>query len=151
MTEHEKRAAQLFLDGCNCAQAVTAAFSDVTGLDPEFSQRMSASFGGGIGGMREVCGAVSGMVLVAGLLYGYTGAEGGEAKTAHYALVQQMTERFRAEAGDVICRELLKLPQPEPAPGTEEFCKKRPCARFVMLAARLLDEYIREHPPVCHG
>lgn len=146
--DHEIQAAQLFLDGYNCAQAIAVAFCDVTGLDKDFSARMASSFGGGIGRLGEVCGAVSGMVMVAGILYGYDSNSEEAAKKAHYALVQTLANRFKEETGSIICRELLKNPpsDPNPTPQTAEFYKQRPCAYMVMIAARILDEYIREHP-----
>lgn len=147
--DHSYQAAELFLSGSNCAQAVVVAFCDVTGLEPDFAAKMASSFGGGMGRLREVCGAVSGMLMVAGLLYGYT--EPGEEdchKKAHYQLVQSLAGKFREEVGSIVCREILKNPpsDPNPTPRTAEFYAKRPCARMVMLAARILDEYIREHP-----
>lgn len=146
--DHELQAAQLFLDGHNCAQAITVAFSDVTGLDQDFSARMASSFGGGMGRMREVCGAVSGMLLVAGLLYGYDPSTGDDDKKAHYTLVQTLAGQFREEVGSIICREILADPpsDPNPTPRTAEFYKQRPCTHMVMVAARILDAYIREHP-----
>ena len=146
--DHTYQAAQLFLDGYNCAQAITVAFSDVTGLDEKLSARLASSFGGGMGRMREVCGAVSGMLMVAGVLYGYDANDDDASKKGHYTLVQELAARFREEVGSIICRELLKNPpsDPAPTPRTAEFYQKRPCARFVMLAARILDDYIAEHP-----
>ena len=145
--DHGFHAAELFVGGYNCAQAIAVAFSDVTGLDEKFSAKMASSFGGGMGRMREVCGAVSGMLLVAGLLYGYD-ADDGESKKTHYALVQELADKFREQAGHIVCRELLKNPpsDPNPTPRTEEFYKDRPCARFVLLAGQILDQYIAEHP-----
>ena len=147
--DHEFLAGDLFLHDKNCAQAVLLAFQDVTGLDPKLAAKLSSPFGGGMGRQREVCGAVSGMLMVAGILYGYD--EPGEndcAKKAHYALVQELCARFRQEAGSIICRELLDNPpsDPNPSPRTAEYYASRPCARMVMLAARILDEYIAEHP-----
>ena len=148
--DHSMRAAELFLEGSNCAQAVVLAFTDVTGLDPKLAARLSSSFGGGMGRMREVCGAVSGMLTVAGLLYGYDDpGEGDCHKKAHYKLVQELAGRFREEIGSIVCREILKNPpsDPNPTPRTAEFYKTRPCARMVIEAARILDDYIAEHPP----
>ena len=147
--DHANKAAELFLSGSNCAQAIVGAFSDVTGLEPGFAAKLSSSFGGGMGRMREGCGAVSGMLMVAGLLYGYD--DPGEKdcnKKEHYKLVQALAGRFREEIGSIVCREILKNPpsDPNPTPRTEEFYKVRPCARMVMTAARILDEYIAEHP-----
>ena len=108
MTRAE-HAAQLFYEGYNCAQAITVAFADVTGLDESFSAKMASSFGGGMGRMREVCGAFSGMLIVLGMLYGYDAAAETESanKKLHYERVQALAERFRTEFGSIICRELL--------------------------------------------
>ena len=149
--DHGIYAAELFLKGYNCAQSVMVAFCDVTGLEKDFAARMASSFGGGMGRMREVCGAVSGMLTVAGLLYGYE--DPGERdcnKKAHYQRVQNLAGQFREEIGSIVCRDILKNPpsDPNPTPRTAEFYKTRPCTRMVMTAARILDRYIEEHPPV---
>ena len=146
--DHSEYAAELFLKGYNCAQSVAVAFCDVTGLDVDFTARMASSFGGGMGRMREVCGAVSGMLMVAGLLYGYDTPGDDVSKKKHYTLVQTLSGRFREEIGSIVCREILKNPpsDPNPTPRTAEFYKVRPCARMVSLAAKILDEYIAENP-----
>ena len=148
--EHGLYAAELFLNGYNCAQAVAIAFCDVTGLDKDFTARMASSFGGGMGRMREVCGAVSGMLMVAGLLYGYDTPGDDVSKKAHYARVQELAGQFRQEVGSIVCREILRNPpsDPNPTPRTAEFYAQRPCARMVILASEILDKYIAEHPPV---
>lgn len=147
--DHSYKAGELFLTGSNCSQAVLLAFNDLTGLDDKTALRISSPFGGGIGRMREVCGAVSGMYMVLGLLYGYE--EPGEKdanKKALYKDVQALAEKFRSECGSILCREILKNPpsDPNPSPRTAEFYKQRPCARMVMTAARILDAYIEAHP-----
>lgn len=141
-----ERAANLFTQGYNCSQSVAIAFSDLTGLDVESSAKLASSFGAGMGCLREVCGAVSGMFLVLGILYGYSDPEDVQGKREHYAAVQQLAEKFRAEAGSIICHEILKNQAANPTPSlrTEEYYAKRPCARMVMLAASILDSYIRE-------
>ena len=146
--ERGLKAAQLFVDGYNCAQAVAVAFCDVTGLDEKMTCRLMSSFGGGMGRMREVCGAVSGMLMVAGLLYGYDVIGDDAVKKAHYALVQELAGQFRQEVGSIVCREILKNPpsDPNPTPRNEAFYRQRPCARLVALAAEILDDYIKEHP-----
>ena len=146
--EHSMKAAELFLQGYNCAQAITVAFCDITGLDAEFSARMASSFGGGMGRMREVCGAVSGMLMVAGLVYGYDRCGDDAGKKEHYALVQELAGQFRQEVGSIVCREILKNPpsDPTPSPRTAEYYAKRPCARMVDTAAQILDRYIQAHP-----
>ena len=147
--DHSIKAGELFLSGCNCAQAVLLAFEDVTGLDRKLAARISAPFGGGMGRMREVCGAVSGMLMVLGYLNGYDDTVEDDAqKRAHYKNVQELAGKFREECGSIICREILKNPpsDPNPTPRTAEFYAKRPCARMVMTAARILDEYMEAHP-----
>ena len=146
--DREYRAAQLFMEGYNCAQAVIMAFSDLIGMDEKTCARLSSSFGGGMGRMREVCGAVSGMLMVAGILYGYDGPEEGNIKKEHYSRVQELAESFRAEAGSIICRDILKNPpeDPTPSPRTAEYYKQRPCARMVALAVRIMEQYINDYP-----
>ncbi len=145
--EHSYSAAEYFVNGYNCAQAVAMAFSDVTGLTPEASARMASGFGGGFGRMREVCGAVSGMVLVLSQLYGYD-TPNQKQQMQLYAQVQALMGKFQEQAGSYICRELLDKPatDPAPSPRTAEYYAKRPCTRMVMLAASLLDTHIAEHP-----
>ena len=145
--DHSITAGELFLVGCNCAQAVFLAFSDVTGIDRKVAAKLSSPFGGGMGRMREVCGAVSGMLMVLGVLYGYDEQDGDPKKKQLYKDVQALAGKFREECGSIICREILKNPpsDPNPTPRTAEFYAQRPCARMVMTAARLLDEFIAEH------
>lgn len=146
--DHGMKAAELFTQGYNCAQSVAVAFCDVTGLDEKTAARMASPFGGGMGRMREVCGAVSGMYLVLGWLYGYDTPGDDVSKKALYADVQAMAARFRGQAGSIVCREILKNPpsDPNPTPRTAEFYQKRPCARMCLLAGRILDDYIAAHP-----
>ena len=146
--DHSQYAAELFCKDYNCAQALMVAFCDVTGLETDVAARLASSFGGGMGRMREVCGAVSGMLMVTGYLYGYDVPGDDEVKKEHYQLVQDLAGKFREEMGSIICRELLKGPpaDPNPTPRTQEFYKTRPCARMVAVAARILDDYIKEHP-----
>ena len=148
MMDHAQYAAELFMEGYNCAQAVAVAFCDVTGMEPKATAKLMSSFGGGMGRMREVCGAVSGMLMVAGVLYGYDVADDEESKKNHYALVQELAGQFREQVGSIVCREILKNPpsDPAPTPRTEEFYKMRPCARMVYLAAEIMEQYIANHP-----
>lgn len=148
--DHILHSGELFMQGYNCAQAIAVAFSNVTGLTPEQSAKMVSAFGGGMGRLREVCGAVSGMFFVTSLLYGYDQPEDDPAKKELYRLVQQLAQQFREVNGSIICREILKNPpsDPNPTPRTAQFYQTRPCARLVMTAAEILDRYIEEHPPV---
>ena len=142
------RAVALFKEGYSCSQAVAMAFCDVTGLDAKLTARMASSFGGGMGRMREVCGAVSGMLMVAGLLYGYDDAADTAGKRELYAQVQAMAGQFREEMGSIICRDLLGNPPADPNPTlrTAKFYQERPCARMVAAAAGIMEDFIREHP-----
>lgn len=145
MTRSE-RAVALFLDGCNCAQAVFVAFCDLFGMEEAAALRLSSSFGGGLGRQREVCGAVSGMCMAAGALYGYDDVKDPAKKAAHYALIQALCGKFRDTYGSMICRELLGAKRadsaPDPTPRDAEFYRTRPCARFVGACADILEEYI---------
>jgi len=143
---HAEKALELFHEGYNCAQAVAMAFCDLTGLDEKTTARMASCFGGGIGRMREVCGAVSGMYMTLGLLYGYDDPKADTAKKLLYQQVQTLADQFRQEGGSIICREILKNPasDPNPTPRTPDFYKMRPCDRMVYTAAALLDEFIGE-------
>jgi C_GCAxxG_C_C family probable redox protein len=146
--DRELKAVELFVEGYNCAQAVVIAYSDRIGMDEKTCAKLSSSFGGGMGRMREVCGAVSGMLTVAGMLYGYDGPEEGAVKKEHYARVQYLAGQFREKTGSIICRELLENPStdPTPSPRTEAYYKNRPCARMVATAVQVLEAYIAENP-----
>ena len=146
--DHGIKAAELFLSGYNCAQSVAVAFCDVTGLTEKQAAKMSSAFGGGMGRMREVCGAVSGMLMVLSFLYGYDTPGDDVSKKVLYTQVQELAGKFREENGSIICREILKNPpsDPNPTPRTADFYARRPCAKMVMTAARLLDKFIEEHP-----
>lgn len=139
---HEEKARALFLAGRSCSQAVFGAYAQELGLDEETAMKLASSFGGGLGGSRELCGAVSGMLMVAGLKWGYASTDNLEEKTAHYARTRELIARFRAAHGTTVCRELLSgLSVGEnPSARTPAYYKERPCVRFVETAARLLDE-----------
>ena len=146
MKDYSIRAMELFKEGYNCSQAVFSAFCEQTGMDFEASLKISSSFGGGMGRLREVCGAVSGMFLTAGMLYGYTDPKDLGGKTLHYSLIQEMAERFKKENKSIICRELLGMSAgtdiPVPQIRTDEYYKKRPCIELVGTAARITQEVI---------
>ena len=146
MSRKSEQATELFRQGYNCAQAVFAAFCEDMGIDFETALKLASSFGGGMGRLREVCGAVSGMFAIAGMKYGYTDPKDSKAKAAHYKLIQELAGQFRAENHSIICRELLGLEAgpdtPVPELRTDEYYKKRPCAELVGCAARLMEELI---------
>ena len=145
---HEQRARALFLEGCNCAQAVVVAYKDELGLSRSEAMRMASAFGGGMSRLREVCGAMSGLCLVLGLLTGYDDPKDKDGKAMEYARVQQLAKAFEAENGAIVCRELLKRRQrrdePVPAERTESYYHDRGCADYVACAARLIDELLRD-------
>ena len=146
--DHGMKAAELFLGGYNCAQSVAVAFCDITGLEEKTTARMVSAFGGGMGRLREVCGAVSGMLFVLSSLYGYDTPGDDESKKVLYGQVQELAAAFREANGTIICRELLDHPStdPNPSPRTAEFYAVRPCARFVLTAGELMDRFLEEHP-----
>lgn len=143
-----ERAAELFVQGYNCAQAVLITFSDLTGLDEKTSARFISAFGGGFGRLREVCGAVSGMAAVISILYGYDAVDDNVGKMATYRLMQELAGQFRERCGHIVCRELLDKPSTVPVPDarTEEYYATRPCVRMVYNAADILESYIAQHP-----
>ena len=145
MTKAE-RARELFFAGCNCAQAVLLAFAEEK-MDRETALKLSSGFGGGMAGMRGVCGAVSGMCMALGAIKGYDDPEDSAAKSEQYKLVQRLAGRFKEENGSIICRELLGLTEktssPIPAARTEEYYKKRPCVELVGQCADILEEYLK--------
>ena len=152
--ERVEKAKRLFKEGgYNCCQAVVLAYNDIFGIDDETAAAMSSGFGGGMGRMREVCGSVSGMVMLAGLIRPATDPTVKDWRTANYALVQDMAGEFKAINGSIVCKELLGLvpmgssqqvPQesPEPSDRTPEYYKKRPCEELVGISARIVGEKI---------
>ncbi|MEG1458152.1 MAG: C-GCAxxG-C-C family protein [Acetivibrio sp.] len=142
----EIKAKELFHEGYNCAQAVFLAFSDLYDIDEETAIKLSSSFGGGMGRLREVCGAVSGMFMVAGTLYGYSDPKASTEKQEHYKRIQELAKKFQEENGSIVCRELLGLGKgadaPKPEERTEAYYKKRPCGELVGMAASILENYI---------
>ena len=148
MTRPEK-AKQLFTSGYNCSQAVVGAFIDDFAIDFDAAMKLSSSFGGGMGRMREVCGAVSGAFMIAGLKCGYCDPCDKAAKSAHYALIQKIAADFKQQNGSIICRELLegvgcngKCQGSVPEDRTAAYYKKRPCAELVYIAAKIVEDEI---------
>lgn len=138
---HVDKARELFLSGCSCSQAVFGAFALELGIEMDTAMKLTSSFGGGLGGSRELCGAVSGMLMVAGLRWGYSEVGDNEVKTAHYARTRKLLESFRAAHGTTVCSELLSDLQnlsENPSERTPEYYKTRPCVRFVETAAAIL-------------
>jgi len=145
--EYGKKAEDLFRQGYNCAQAVVLAFNDILGLDDGMLLSLSSSFGGGMGRLREVCGAVTGAFIVLGVLYGYSDVNTTD-KGEHYKRIQEFANRFKEDNGSIICRELLGLSsgasEPTPERRTKEYYDKRPCPKKVYSSAYILAGYINE-------
>ncbi|MBE5937896.1 MAG: C_GCAxxG_C_C family protein [Lachnospiraceae bacterium] len=146
MKSREQIARDAFKEGYNCAQCMAIAFSDVMGIDETTAKKLASSFGGGMGRMREVCGAVSGMFMVAGVLYGYDDPKDIQGKKEIYSLIQELAKQYKEEEGSIICRELLGLEgqdtSPVPSERTKEYYAKRPCEEKIATAARLLEKLI---------
>lgn len=148
MTKQDE-AVRLFLEGYNCAQSVAGAYAKELGMEVKDAMRLVSSFGAGMGRMREVCGSFSGILFVAGALYGYDDPKDMEGKKRHYERVQYLAQQFKKHTGSIICRELLgkqgKDNSPIPSERTKEYYKKRPCAAMVELAVTVLEEYRLEN------
>ena len=148
MINHSEVAQRLFREGYNCSQAVFCAFCDETGLDMDTAARLSSSFGGGIGRLREVCGAFSGAMLVFGMLRGYSDISDPQKKIILYQKIQECAHRIQENNGSIICRDLLKDVEVTygyiPEDRTPEFYEKRPCLRLIGEAAGILDEMLSE-------
>lgn len=155
--ERVAKARRLFKEeGYNCCQAVVLAYNDVFGIDDDTAAALSSGFGGGMGRMREVCGSVSGMVMLAGLMAPAADPSVKVDRTRNYALVQEMADEFRAMNGSIVCKELLGLvpmgsgaaavakESPEPSDRTPEYYKKRPCEELVGIAARIVGKRISD-------
>ena len=143
-------AVNYFYEGYNCSQSVVLAFKELLPIDEKTLLEMSSSFGGGISRLRETCGAVSGMAIILGLLYGYSDPESHEKKTEHYARVQDVILKFEERNHSLVCRELLNLQDkhstPTPAARTKDYYNNRPCPKLIGDAVEILEEYIKEHP-----
>ncbi|MGN0622023.1 MAG: C-GCAxxG-C-C family protein [Porcipelethomonas sp.] len=146
MNKYSEKAMALFREGYNCTQSVVGAFEEELELDHDTAMKLASSFGGGMGRLREVCGAVSGMFIVAGLKFGYSDPKDKTLKTEHYRLIQELAEKFREDNPSIVCRELLGIGNKKetyvPSDRTKEYYQKRPCVRIVGEAAEIIGDYI---------
>lgn len=140
------RAEELFRQGYNCSQTVYATFADVLGISIEDAAKQASAFGAGFGKLREVCGAVSGMTMLAGVLKGYSDPTDRDGKISLYKLEQEMCAEFEKEMNSIICRELLGIEKgedlAEPAVRTEEYYRSRPCVKACRVAAEIAERYL---------
>lgn len=146
MTAKEK-ARSYFLEGFNCSQSVFCAFSDRFGIDEETAKKIAAGLGGGVGRMREVCGAVSASAMVLGSVCAPVDGSDTESKMKNYELVREFSERFLQRHSSVVCREMLRLDvkmenTAKPDDRTAEYYKKRPCLKVVEDAAEILEDML---------
>ncbi len=146
MGQKAQRAAELFMEGYNCSQAVLGAFCEDIGMDFEVAIKLASSFGGGMGRLREVCGALSAVFMLAGIRYGYSSPTDKEAKTEHYRLVQAIAAEFRKKRETIICRELIQVVEKVethiPDDRTAEYYKTRPCVAIVIEAEELAEHLL---------
>jgi C_GCAxxG_C_C family probable redox protein len=148
LEERVQQAVENFMKGYGCCQSVVAAFADLYGFTDEQAKRIGAGFGGGVGRMRMMCGAVSGIVILVGMDCGQIEGEDREGKSNCYKVVQSLLEKFKKDNGSVICAELLKMngcrisTDYKASDRNKEYYKKRPCAAKVESAARIFAEYI---------
>lgn len=149
LEERVQKAVELFMQGYGCSQSVFAAFADMYGIDDTTAKRLAAGFGGGIGRLRMVCGAVSSVVMLAGLEKGQTDGADQDGKAECYAAVRELLNTFKERNGSVICSELLSMNGCRadthtniPDERNAEYYKVRPCARKVESAARIWAEAI---------
>ena len=144
----QEQAVEAFLGGCNCAQAVFSTYADLFGIDRQTAMNLTNSLGGGISRLREVCGTVSAIALLTGLSEGDVDPGDLKAREKVYQRTRELTAKFEEENGSLICRELLGILGREksarPSERTPEYYKKRPCARFVACAARIVEENLTE-------
>lgn len=143
-------AVELFKEGYNCSQSVFTAFAHRFGIDKDTALKISAGLGGGVGRMREVCGAVSGAAMAIGSICAATEGKDSETKQKNYELVREFAKRFTDENGSIVCRELLGLDvkmekSAQPEKRTAGYYQKRPCAELVECAAKILEELIAEN------
>ena len=150
LEERVERAVDYFMQGYGCCQSVVAAFADLYGMDDIMAKRIAAGFGGGVGRMRMMCGAVSGIVMLVGLDCGQTEGSDREGKSACYKVVQELLAHSQTENGSLICAEILGLKGHEKATNsyvasarTAEYYKTRPCAAKVESAARIFADYLK--------
>lgn len=143
MKNHEEKAVDLFYEGYNCSQATFVSFADVSETNPKEMARIASSFGGGMGKMGEVCGALTGAFMAIGSKLGYSDPTDKASKAKHYELIREVADRFKAKKGSIYCRDLLKLNETNPQESSRPTPKQ--CEHYVRFAAKLVDEVFQEH------
>lgn len=145
MKSYELQARENFTSGYNCAQSVFLTYANKYGFDKDTALKLASSFGGGMGRMREVCGAVSAMFMIAGLESGYVENNDDEVKAEHYSRIQNLAKEFKKKHGTIICRELLGVDaddNPIPSKRTSQYYEERPCEEFIADVCKIIDEFV---------
>ncbi|MBQ0037017.1 MAG: C_GCAxxG_C_C family protein [Firmicutes bacterium] len=148
--DRSELAVKYFVEGHNCSQAIVLAFADLLDIEASQLSKLAGGFGGGIGRLREVCGAFSGAVIVLDMLYGYDNYSNDEDKKEQYSRIQEIGLQFEKDKGSLICRDLMGLnvkhSDSAPTPRTKDFYQNRPCPNIIAYVAKLLEDYINNHP-----
>ena len=149
MTDKAKKASELFLMGYGCSQSILGAFADEAGIDQKTAMKIASGFGGGMGRMREVCGAMTGSFMVLGLIYGFDQPSAAK-KAQIYEHIKAVADEFKKQSNTIICRELLQNVKitvgSVPEERTDDYYKRRPCLAHIIRAAEILEDYINTHP-----
>lgn len=143
---HVEKAEEYFCNNFNCSQAVFTTFATEMGLDEEIALRIATQFGGGAR-KGEMCGAVSGALMALGLKYGHCHAEDTEEKGKAYQIAEDFMNRFIAEKGTVVCRELLgyDVSKAEDMQKIKELnLFKTVCPEMVRCATLIVEQMINE-------
>ncbi|MCE5175384.1 MAG: C-GCAxxG-C-C family protein [Bacteroidales bacterium] len=143
-----EQAVENFKNGYNCAQSVALAYADLFPVEVETIKQISAPFGGGMGRLREVCGAVTGAFMILGLEHPVTIPNDKPSKAANYTSVQRVGLQFKDQMGSYICADLLKIGRhpenPNPEDRNAEYYAKRSCAYCVAVAAEILGKELMQ-------
>jgi C_GCAxxG_C_C family probable redox protein len=138
--KNPEKAVDFFNRGLNCSQSVLMAYGPLLGLDEETCKRIASPFGGGIGHMQEICGAVSGAIMALGLKHG-AGSESREVRDRINDMAQDLVRKFQSRNNSVMCRDLLGFDITTKS-GLEEARKRgvfSGCEAYVKLAAEILE------------
>lgn len=147
--EKAKKAVELFESGYNCSQAIVLAFEEYLNVDRKTLQSLSSSFGGGISRLREVCGCVSGMAIVMGIIHGDYDVNDNDQKAKHYELIQKLALKFKEKTNSINCAELLdkvkEVENPTPEIRSKEYYEKRPCSKYIKIMAEIIESELSNH------
>lgn len=144
---HEEKAVAYFGNNFNCSQAVFATFAEELGMDIETALKIGTPFGSGAR-RGEICGAVSGALMVLGLKYGHCHSENGEEKAKAYRVADDFLNRFKEAKGTVVCRELLNYDLTKEEDMKEIMDRnlfRTVCPEMVRCATAIVEEMLAEY------